>query len=1020
MTLLLAVGAASAACAQTAAIQGHSYLGGTQASLSGIQSTNYLNGIVPHATITVYLTGTQNKAVIYANGSGTALSNPFTSNDAGSTNAGGFIFWASTNQGYDIVASGGIAPNTYSVPITLCTGCYPSQQFVNIGGVTSVFGRTGAVVAATGDYTAAQVTNAADVTAQNTFQQLQTFNLGSNFFGTGSTVNENFFTFQGNTTESHNTGTFDIFNPLGTATSGQNYSSMFGPREQPSYWQGTGAATGSASPFVSCAAGTNPLCTWSLHWIPDTAITPVGTATFAESFPGTLTVPDLFDTALTTVNDCLLVGTSGHVTQGACSGGGTNATQLQGVGISATAPTNGQSLIYNGSQWAPGSGSAGVQLSSSSTQTVDQATGTTLAINNLNHFFLASQYGNGTTNSIATAVALNPGTGQDTIVDPGYASTETIPGLQTGPYGGALYNPIPNYPQFTHLEDDRVGKQYDIFTETGSAAYVTHAAKSNFYFNTYGVVGATNLFNGFMRQNVFEGQGQQINGFGGVNLKGYWFGNAYNTLSNAAGQTLANINEVGCYGVGDCIANTLFAESSGGSSTYTDEGLHGYDGLVQETQSVPIGTIASQGSGFIKANMTSGQGKEGRLLYLGDDTEMIATGLTTTGDNAFPAPLTITTGQNWQVPPMANVPGASFTPSTIIMGCTTAYGGTCPQSAGANPTGQLQSVAGGYAPGTVNVLVVTAAPGLPTAYSTTSSGFSTGDIVCVADSQYMEQATVTAVPDSAHITINFNKPHFNGFTIAKGGYCGYGIESTGSTTTVPSSGATVKQVFPVVATLDATDLLVWDHDSQQTWSRALIGNNSQSACQTDTINNFSFSGGTITVYDTGLNALFRNASGVTVSVPGFASWTPSGTVTMTTSTATIGGIPSSPVLTYPISGTPTGSPTTGTITFCNSFVNLYPIAETTAVLNPSTHAADGYFGVAPYSVPFTTGDTVEQFHWLWQQVSYSGLTARQELPLPPYTAFTMGYSEEVGDNFTSYAAHTEKNDTAQAKYQGYG
>ncbi len=44
----------------------------------------------------------------------------------------------------------------------------------SVGAVSSVFGRTGAVVAATGDYTAAQVTNAADVTAANTFRQNQT------------------------------------------------------------------------------------------------------------------------------------------------------------------------------------------------------------------------------------------------------------------------------------------------------------------------------------------------------------------------------------------------------------------------------------------------------------------------------------------------------------------------------------------------------------------------------------------------------------------------------------------------------------------------------------------------------------------------------------------------------------------------------------------------------------------------------------------------------------------------------
>lgn len=69
---------------QTAAIQGHSYLGGTQAQTSGLKSTNYLDGIVPSATITVYLTGTTTKATIYSDGNETPLGNPFTSNAASS------------------------------------------------------------------------------------------------------------------------------------------------------------------------------------------------------------------------------------------------------------------------------------------------------------------------------------------------------------------------------------------------------------------------------------------------------------------------------------------------------------------------------------------------------------------------------------------------------------------------------------------------------------------------------------------------------------------------------------------------------------------------------------------------------------------------------------------------------------------------------------------------------------------------------------------------------------------------
>jgi hypothetical protein len=55
------------------------------------------------------------------------------------------------------------------------------------GGVPSVFGRSGAVVAATGDYTAAQVTNAAATDASNTFAASQTINNPSS--GPGITVN---------------------------------------------------------------------------------------------------------------------------------------------------------------------------------------------------------------------------------------------------------------------------------------------------------------------------------------------------------------------------------------------------------------------------------------------------------------------------------------------------------------------------------------------------------------------------------------------------------------------------------------------------------------------------------------------------------------------------------------------------------------------------------------------------------------------------------------------------------------
>ena len=105
--------------AQNGAIRGHSYLGGTKAVTSGLSSVNYMDGIIPSATITVYLTGTTTLATIYSNSTGTPLANPFTSNTAASVDPGGWIFWAAANQGLDVVMSGGVSPNTYPNPITL-------------------------------------------------------------------------------------------------------------------------------------------------------------------------------------------------------------------------------------------------------------------------------------------------------------------------------------------------------------------------------------------------------------------------------------------------------------------------------------------------------------------------------------------------------------------------------------------------------------------------------------------------------------------------------------------------------------------------------------------------------------------------------------------------------------------------------------------------------------------------------------------------------------------------------------
>ena len=126
----------SFALGQTGAYSGHSFVGGTPATTSGMNSSNYMDGIIPGASITVYLTGTTTKATIYADGSNTPLSNPFFSNLAPGTNPGGFIFWAAQNQGLDIQAQGGMgnascttSPLCYSTATTLQVDVYPNNSF---------------------------------------------------------------------------------------------------------------------------------------------------------------------------------------------------------------------------------------------------------------------------------------------------------------------------------------------------------------------------------------------------------------------------------------------------------------------------------------------------------------------------------------------------------------------------------------------------------------------------------------------------------------------------------------------------------------------------------------------------------------------------------------------------------------------------------------------------------------------------------------------------------------------------
>ena len=99
----------SLAYGQTAALPVYDCVqNGIQAVTSGLKSSNYLQGVIPYCTVTIYLTGTTT----------IATTNPQTPLQAKSDGSIPPIY-ATTGVRYDVKFSGGIYPNVYTTPVTL-------------------------------------------------------------------------------------------------------------------------------------------------------------------------------------------------------------------------------------------------------------------------------------------------------------------------------------------------------------------------------------------------------------------------------------------------------------------------------------------------------------------------------------------------------------------------------------------------------------------------------------------------------------------------------------------------------------------------------------------------------------------------------------------------------------------------------------------------------------------------------------------------------------------------------------
>lgn len=136
----------AAAFAQTGTIQGYCDQGGVSAAVSGLPSTNKLQGNIPSCTITVYFTGTTTQVPgnqVFRDGSGTVLGNPFTADALGSLLPGHFLFWVALAQAYDVTGKGGIAPNVYPQTVPLLTDVFASSAGGGGGTGCNVSGSAG-------------------------------------------------------------------------------------------------------------------------------------------------------------------------------------------------------------------------------------------------------------------------------------------------------------------------------------------------------------------------------------------------------------------------------------------------------------------------------------------------------------------------------------------------------------------------------------------------------------------------------------------------------------------------------------------------------------------------------------------------------------------------------------------------------------------------------------------------------------------------------------------------------------
>ena len=570
------------------------------------------------------------------------------------------------------------------------------------------------------------------------------------------------------------------------------------------------------------------------------------------------------------------------------------------------------------------------------TQTVTQPAGTQLQVNNLNGQLYAKQYqvqgnSNGTTAALTSADCAS---GCSVVVDPTYTgadrfSLQASHSQSTDQRGGALdesyYNPqSPN-------QGIQTGRTMTI-TDTTSAADQGAAGKGTLQseglvINHQALAGGNNLYPGNFTSNIpyFKST------YGSSQTNGY---------NTTVGQHVLDNHTQNCYGIGDCLIGSEFLYSSGGFRDNSDEGTHPKDIVIAEHTSVFRATCTSgcsTGSTHVQLSATADAGTQGEGRFLINKT---AGKVITAG--------TIVGGGNGNPHASAQFSGTAFPVSTFF----TLANAALPQVSN-------------MAPGTLSAAIATS--GVLAGYSTNTAAAPAGSgIACLADANYEAadnfETVNYSVQDGTHLQLTMNKPHAAGTTIAIGGLCGYGLEQT-----IDTAG-TLRQVFPVIGSLTGSSLY---YAGLFTRIVGLTGTTGGYVNMQNPVTTLQRSGNTVTATVSGTFA--QDINGLTVTIAGVTDSSYNGAFPVITTAAN--------QFTYSQTGANSTS-SGGTVSLVTGGFALYPMAEVLSVFNPATKAVDGAMTLAPNTVTWAAGDSVEQPHYFQSRVAADVTAVYQYLPRP--------------------------------------